>query len=78
MKALLTSPRKKIAVVKGLAEKVGMNIDDKIDKYKHPNSVHEEVHTMVKDFYFRTDISYTAPGMVDVMTIWVITGKKIL
>ena len=50
MKALPTSPRKKITVVKGLAEKVGMNIDDKIDKYKYPNSVNEEVHTMVKDF----------------------------
>ena len=70
MKALPTSPRKRIAVVKGLAEKVGMNNDDKIDEYMHPNSVHEEVHTKVKDFYFRTDISYTAPGMVDVMTIW--------
>ena len=30
----------------------------------------------LKDFYFHTDISYTAPGMVDVMTIWGDDGKK--
>ena len=76
LEALLTSPRKRIAVVKGLAEKVGVKIDDKIDKFIQSDSVHEEIHTMVSDFYFRSDISYTAPGMIDVMTIWDDAGKK--
>ena len=74
--ALPMSPRKRVAIVKGLAEKVGVNVDDKTDKYMRAESVHEELHRMVKEFYIRNDISYTAPGMYDVMTVWDNDGKK--
>ena len=66
LEALPTSPRKRIAGVQGLTEKVRVKIDDKIDKFMRSDSVHGEVHTMIRDFYFRSDISYTAPGMIDV------------
>ena len=31
---------------------------------------------MSEDFYLRSDISYTSPGMFDVMTVWNDDGKK--
>ena len=76
IEALPSSPRKKAAVVSGLAEKVWLKIVDEVQKINHPNSVRKELHEIVKEFYFRPDISYTAPGMHDVMTIWDSDGKK--
>ena len=76
MDALPMTTRKRVVVVQGLAEKVGVKVADKADKFIRTESVHEEVHKMVRDFYFRTDISYTAPGMYAVMTIWDNDAKK--
>ena len=70
------SPRKMVAVVKGLAEKMGVAVDIDVEKYLHPRKCKEELHTMVKDFYHRSDIPYTTPGMCDIMTVWDADGTK--
>jgi hypothetical protein len=39
------------------------------------NGLAEEVQNAVRAFYFRSDISYTMPGLKDEMTVWT-NGKK--
>ena len=60
----------------GLAERVGLKIVDEVQKINHPNLLQKELNQMAQEFYFHPDISYTAPGIHDVMTIWDSDGKK--
>ena len=74
IEALPSSPRTKAAVVPGLAERVGIKIVDEVQKITQIR--YGKLHEMVNKLYFCADISYTAPGMHDVMTIWDLDGKK--
>ena len=76
MESLPSSPRKKIAIVTGLAERVGVQFQENVEKYLGPIGVSDELRRMSEDFYLRSDISYTSPGMLDVMTVWNDDGKK--
>lgn len=77
--SLPASPRKRKAIVYGLAERFGVPLEDKMEtalSEKVGNSgISEDVKKAVCDFYFCSDISYTMPGLKDVMTTWR-DGKK--
>ena len=76
MESLPYSPRKKIAIVTGLAERVRVQLQENIEKYLRPLSVSDELRRMSEDFYLRSYISYTSSGMFNVMTVWNDDGKK--
>ena len=69
MESLPSSPRKKIAIVTGLAERIGVQLQENVEKYLRPIGVSDELRRMSEDFYLRSDISYTSAGMFDVMTV---------
>ena len=71
------SPRKRTAVVSGLAKEVGLSIQNNYEKQCYGNrTMSEELKEAIKEFYFRSDISYTMPGMKDQITIWDEFGKQ--
>ena len=76
MESLPSFPRKKIAIVTGLAERVGVQLQENVEKYLRPIGVTDELRRMLEDFYLQSDISYTSPGMLDVMTAWNDDGKN--
>ena len=65
------SPRKKKAVICGLAKKAGIEIKTNTTPSANPGHSLTETEKVVKDFYVSMDISYTAPGMKDEITVWV-------
>ena len=65
IRALPTSPRKKVAVVEGLAKKVGITLANKIENNMSSN--HGKDYSQVTEFFFHPDIVYTCPGMKDSM-----------
>ncbi|KAF8793879.1 hypothetical protein HNY73_001911 [Argiope bruennichi] len=67
LKALPTSPRKRMAVVSNLVEKVGLKLQKERESNISDNNQNKE---LVADFLCRADIVYTAPGMHDEMIIW--------
>ena len=78
---LPVSPRKKIAVVSGLASRVGIELSSKMSNHMNPSSqeMSAGLKSLINDFYFRSDIVYTMPGLKDEMVIWINgknTGKK--
>ena len=73
--ALPSSPRKRAAVISGLASEVGMRMETNFTR-SLTSSAREEVRNYVREFYYRADISYTAPGMKDEMTVWDESGKR--
>ncbi|XP_071839631.1 uncharacterized protein [Apostichopus japonicus] len=78
-KTLPSSPNKKLAVVCGLAKKYGVDLAEKMECNLGNRSSYcalsEEVKEAVKNFYYRADVVWTAPGMRDELTVW-IDGKK--
>ena len=56
------SPRKKKAVVSGLAKEVGLYLQNEYEKQAHGNTISEELKAEIKTFYTRSDISYMMPG----------------
>ena len=66
--SLPSSPRKKIAIVTGLAERVGVQLQENVEKYLRPIGVSDELRRMSEDFYLQSDILYTSPGMFGMMT----------
>ena len=76
-KALPMSPHKKLAVVAGLASDVGLNLETKMEgNLKNLRGLSEEAKFTARDFFFQPDISYTMPGLNDVVTVWDDSGKK--
>ena len=69
MKVLPKSVNKQKQVVSGLAKKVGLQVVD--EKGGTEGNSCTEVETAVKEFLTSADISYTAPGMKDEVTVWV-------
>ena len=75
-RSLPMSPRKKVAVVAGLASHVGLTLENKMNRnIRKSQGLSDDMKTAVRDFYYRPDISYTMPGMNDVMTVWTDNGK---
>ena len=69
-----------MAAVTGLAERVGIQLNQKMNDNLHGRtrrgvSLSEEHENLIKDFYFKTDIVYTAPGLRDQCRVWE-DGKK--
>ena len=74
--SLPTSPRRRKAVIAGLASHIGLNLEGKLERnIKKMQGLSDETKECVKNFFFRPDISYTMPGMKDMMTIWSDGGK---
>ena len=76
---LPSSPRKKKAVIQGLANRIGLQLEhqEKIKVVQNiGNSQFAETLKLVQEFYTRADIVYTMPGMKDEVTLW-IDGKKV-
>lgn len=76
VRILPVSPRKKRAVVAGVAERIGLKVDSKrnenlVRSFHHGPSISEDIVRNVQNFYIRPDISYTMPGMKDEITIWI-------
>ena len=69
------SPRRRKAIVTGLASEVGLKVDTKYYRSLEQNCS-QQLRESVKEFYYRFDITYTAPGMVDEMVVYEATGKK--
>ena len=61
-------------VVTALASEFG--ITEPIIQARANRKVSEETKTNIQNFYLRTDISYTMPGMKDLMTVWNDDGNK--
>ena len=66
---LLQSPRKKEAIVPGLAKEVGLHLQDEYEKQTHGNTISEELKAEIETFYTRSDLSYTMPGAKDEIVI---------
>ena len=81
-RSLPKSPRKKRAVVLGMASEFGLDVREDSTSYKfsvrHQSSINEDMKERIKAFYFRPDIVYTMPGMKDVMVVWTSDGKSTL
>ena len=79
VRELPKSPSKRVAAVCGLAECIGLQLVSKMDsslsETRRTTGITEEVKKLVRDFYGRPDIVYTAPGMKDEMTVRT-SGKK--
>lgn len=70
-RALPKSPRKKRAVVQGLAKQVGVELSNKMGKEIANCSTENNIdYSVVTKFYFRPDIAYTCPGMKDSIAVW--------
>ncbi|KAK6171681.1 hypothetical protein SNE40_018123 [Patella caerulea] len=74
------SPRKKKkAVISGIADKIGLNLENKMItniSNANNNGLPNETVQLIQDFYYRTDIVYTMPGMKDEITIWMNGSKE--
>ena len=69
-RSLPMSPRKKVAVVAGLASDVGLTLENNMNRnLRKSHGLSDDTKTAVGEFYYRPDISYTMPGMNDVMTV---------
>ena len=77
IRALPQSPRKRKAVVRGLAKRFAVNVEKELESNlsTNGNALSEEVTSTVSSFFFRSDVSYTMPGLKDEMTVWK-NGKK--
>ena len=66
------SPTKKLATVKGLMKEMGLELNTKSKAHKTGKNkeVSKEIKDKVINFYYRSDIVYTAPGLKDEITVW--------
>jgi len=78
MRALPGSPQKKHAIVCGLAKRVGVQLEAKMNTTlgKNGYALDDQTRTAVINFYYRPDIVYTMPGMKDEMVVWDKEGNK--
>ena len=71
------SPSKKLATVGGLVKEIGVELDteSKAHKTGKNKGLSKEIKDKVINFYYCSDIVYTAPGLKDEMTVWTEAGK---
>ena len=71
---LPSSPRRQKAAVSGLAKRIGVNLMENfqgaLDNSQSSRGTSKETIDLVANFYVRSDIVYTQPGMKDEMVIW--------
>ena len=65
--ALPSSPRKQKEVISGLAQRIGLQLKEKMER--QINQPSSELQDAIKKFYYREDIVYTMPGKDDLMTV---------
>ena len=78
IRSLPQSPRKRKAVVRGLTKRFCVDLHNEMEasmSAEKSKGISSEVKDAVRNFYLRSDISYTMPGLKDEMTVW-INGKK--
>ena len=68
-KSLPSSPSKQRALVIGLAERIGLALEKKMNRPVQ-HSPDSALVQLVKNFYFRHDIAYTMPGKDALITVW--------
>ena len=59
----------------GIAAEVGLKVENSFLKRVNA-TITDEVKERVKEFFLRSDISYTAPGIKDEIVVWDDSGKK--
>jgi len=75
-RSLPYSPRKQKLVVAGLAQYVGLKIKDVTERnldgenQRGNRGLPDDTVSLIKEFFYRPDIVYTAPGMRDEMAVW--------
>ena len=79
MRSLPKSPSKRKAVAFGFAKRVGLAIRDQMNErltQHHLNAMSEDDKEIIRNFFLRPDIVWTAPGMKDEMCVWGENGEK--
>lgn len=74
MKSLPCSPSKKKEVFKNVASSLGFKFE--LEKEMNVNKTITETESEAQNFFFRTDIVYTTPGVKDEMVVWENGQKK--
>ena len=71
------SPSKKLATVKGLVKEMGLELNTEIKAHKTGinKGLSKEIKDKVINFYYCSDIVYTAPSLKGEMTVWIEAGK---
>lgn len=70
MRSLPKSIEKQKAVVLKLAKRLNLNITNELTATTSAPQETLDHYTTVKDFFFRSDVVYTCPGMNDYITVW--------
>ena len=71
------SPLKRQQTIQGVGAAFGFKLLKSMNNKLHPNKgLSAEEKDTVVDFFFRTDIVYTSPGMKEEMTVWTDDGEK--
>ena len=72
------SPSKRVEAVIGLVNEVGLKLKESgfNRNRKMYGGLPDEVKSQVVDFYYQTDVIYTAPGLKDEITVWTESGKE--
>lgn len=76
LKSLPNSPTKKIEVITGVAKRIGLNLLNKCNDNLSPTAEPSQTDKSVVEFYYRSDIVYTMPGLKDEMVVWEKGEKK--
>ena len=64
MEALHFSPRKKQAIIMGLANRVGLKLENTTSLKQNRWSIRKQLKDKVEQFYLREDVSYIMPGNI--------------
>ena len=71
------SPLKKLATVTGLVKEMGLelNTESKAHETGKNKGLSKEIKDRVINFYYHSDLLYTAKSLKEEMTVWTETGK---
>ena len=74
---LPNSPLKKLATVTGLVKEMGLelNTESKAHETGKNKGLSKEIKDRVINFYYHSDLLYTAKSLKEEMTVWTETGK---
>ena len=71
------SPLKRQQTIQGVGAALGFKLLYSMNNNLHQNKgLSAEKKDTVVDFFFRTDIVYTSPGMKEEMRVWTDDGEK--
>ena len=71
------SPSKKLATVTSLVKEMGLelNTENKAHETGKNKGLSKEIKDRVINFYYHSDLLYTAKSLKEEMTVWTETGK---